>query len=54
MRNTLLTETQYRNSRWTGGTTTELAIFPETSSYMDRNFIWRLSSAVIDTEESAF
>ncbi len=54
MRNTLLTETQYRNSQWTGGTTTELAIFPETSSYMDRNFIWRLSSAVIDTEESAF
>lgn len=32
----------------------EMAVFPETSTYLDRNFIWRLSSATIETEESTF
>jgi len=41
-------------SRWTGGTTTQLAIFPETSDYLKRNFIWRLSTATCDLEETTF
>ncbi|WP_445489020.1 HutD/Ves family protein [Niallia sp. 03133] len=39
---------------WTGGTTTELAIFPENTDYYKQNFLWRLSVATIDEEESLF
>lgn len=41
-------------SRWTGGTTTQLAIFPEEADYLKRNFIWRLSTATCDLEETTF
>ena len=41
-------------SRWTGGTTTQLAIFPEDADYVKRNFIWRLSTATCDLEETTF
>ena len=44
----------YTPSRWTGGTTTQLAIFPEDSDYLKRNFIWRLSTATCDLEETTF
>ena len=54
MKYKLYKEADYQTSRWGGGTTTELAIFPQTSKYLDRNFIWRLSSAVVEQEESTF
>lgn len=41
-------------SEWSGGTTTQLAIYPEGSDYKERNFSWRLSSARVDLEESVF
>ncbi len=41
-------------SRWTGGTTTQLAIFPQEADYLKRNFIWRLSTATCDLEETTF
>ncbi|MBR4020296.1 MAG: HutD family protein [Firmicutes bacterium] len=41
-------------SRWTGGTTTQLAIFPQDADYLKRNFIWRLSTATCDLEETTF
>ena len=41
-------------SHWTGGTTTQLVIFPENSSYLDQNFAFRLSTATIETETSRF
>lgn len=44
----------FQTSAWTGGKTTELAIFPETSSYVERNFTWRLSTAVCEQEETTF
>ena len=44
----------YRVSRWTGGETKEMAIWPTGSKYLERNFVWRLSSAVIEQEESDF
>ena len=44
----------FQVSRWTGGMTKELAIFPETAKYLDRNFIWRLSTATCETEETTF
>jgi len=54
MKYTLYKKENYVESKWMGGDTTEFAIFPKTSKYLDRNFIWRLSSATIDVEESDF
>lgn len=39
---------------WSGGTSTELAIFPEGAEYAARDFIWRLSTAEVRDEESTF
>jgi len=41
-------------SRWSGGTTTQLAIYPESALYADRDFLWRVSSAVVELPESDF
>lgn len=54
MRYTLYKNEDYKTGQWMGGTTTELAIFPKTSKYLDRDFVWRLSSATIETDESDF
>ncbi len=40
--------------RWSGGTTTEIAIFPESALYEKRNFKWRISSARVEEEETNF
>ena len=45
---------EYNTSNWSGGTTTELGICPEGSHYADRDFVWRISSATVDLEESTF
>jgi len=44
---------QQRNS-WSGGTTTQLWIWPENASYADRTFDIRISTATIDVPESVF
>lgn len=41
-------------SKWSGGITNQLYIYPENSSYVDRDFKWRISSATVETEESTF
>lgn len=41
-------------SRWSGGKTTQLAIYPENCNYADQDFIWRISSATVDVPESDF
>lgn len=45
---------QYSTSLWSGGTTTELLIYPNTSTYNEKNFKWRISSAKVDMESSTF
>ena len=47
-------ENQHKTSEWSGGTTTELYIFPEDSLYSERKFKWRLSSAKVEVEKSTF
>ena len=49
-----LTTADFRTSTWSGGTTTELFLFPADGSYADRNFQLRISSATVDLEESDF
>ena len=54
MKKTIYKEENYIMSKWSGGNTRELAIYPEKAEYLDRDFIWRLSSADSDLEESSF
>lgn len=41
-------------SKWSGGDTTQIAIFPEQAEYAKRDFLWRISTATVDTAESEF
>ncbi|MFZ5352831.1 MAG: HutD family protein [Bacillota bacterium] len=50
----IIRKQQLRTKSWSGGTTTQLAIHPADSEYEKRNFTWRLSTAVIEVEESQF
>lgn len=50
----IIRKKEQKTTSWSGGTTTELAIYPEGASYSSRNFAWRLSSAVVELEESDF
>lgn len=51
---TLKRRSALTTSQWSGGTTTELAIFPAGSSYAARDFDWRISTATVETAESEF
>ena len=50
----IIKKNQNKTSTWAGGTTTELYIYPKDSTYIHRNFMWRLSSAKVELEESKF
>lgn len=43
-----------KTSQWSGGTTTELFLYPPEGSYASRNFLFRLSSASCQDSESVF
>lgn len=51
---TRLTPADYVTTQWSGGKTTQLSIAPEGAVYADRDFLWRLSSATVELEESDF
>lgn len=50
----LVKKSQYKTTEWSGGTTTELLIYPGDSKYSDRSFKWRISSAKVEAPESVF
>jgi environmental stress-induced protein Ves len=41
-------------NNWSGGTTTQLAIYPKDADYKKRNFLFRISTATVEAEESVF
>ena len=43
-----------QSNSWTGGKTTELAIYPEGAGYKNLDFLFRISTATIETESSTF
>ena len=49
-----LKQADFSTSRWSGGTTTELLIWPEGACYATRAFQVRISSAVVELAESDF
>jgi len=50
----LVRRDQQHTSTWNGGTTTEIAIYPKNAAYSRRDFMWRISSANVESEESEF
>ncbi|MGF7060340.1 HutD/Ves family protein [Brassicibacter mesophilus] len=50
----IIKKEEHKTSKWSGGTTAQLLIYPEEAEYGERNFKWRLSSAKVDDEESTF
>jgi environmental stress-induced protein Ves len=50
----LIRKADQSTSNWSGGTTTQIAIFPKNTAYAERNFTWRISSARVELEESEF
>jgi len=50
----LIRKTDQTTSDWSGGTTTQIVIYPQQAVYAERNFTWRISSARVDLEESLF
>ncbi|MBQ7146819.1 MAG: HutD family protein [Lachnospiraceae bacterium] len=49
-----LPEDEIQISRWSGGSTTEFLIYPGGAAYAKRDFLWRISSATVETVESDF
>lgn len=45
---------QSKTTKWTGGTTTQLYIYPKESTYVGLDFKWRLSSAKVELDQSTF
>ena len=41
-------------TKWSGGTTTQLAIYPQDADYKKQNFQFRISTAMIEAKESTF
>lgn len=54
MNYSIITAEYFKTALWSGGTTTELFIFPLTADYQQRNFQFRLSTATIETDKSVF
>ncbi|MBQ9647003.1 MAG: HutD family protein [Oscillospiraceae bacterium] len=51
---TKLEPADYLTTQWSGGSTTQLIIAPEGAAYADRDFLWRVSSATVELDESDF
>ena len=54
MEYSIITTDNFKTSGWSGGTTTELFIFPPTADYQQRNFQFRLSTATVEADRSDF
>ncbi|BAU26032.1 HutD protein [Aneurinibacillus soli] len=50
----MMRKNEQTTSLWSGGITTQLAIYPEDADYTKRDFKWRISSADVEVEESVF
>ncbi|MBQ1371945.1 MAG: HutD family protein [Oscillospiraceae bacterium] len=49
-----LRPSDYLTSSWSGGITTQIAIWPPEAVYDERSFLWRISSATVELEASDF
>jgi environmental stress-induced protein Ves len=54
MKQTYLPAHQFSATNWAKGTTTELVKYPPESDFLKRDFIFRISTATVEAEESTF
>ncbi|WP_244834987.1 HutD family protein [Clostridium sp. BJN0001] len=54
MKYKIIKKEDYDVINWSGGTTTQLYIYPEDSEYKKRDFYFRISSATVEDEKSEF
>ncbi len=50
----LLNSADFVTTKWSGGLTKQIAIAPRGAIYAQRDFLWRVSSATVELEESTF
>lgn len=50
----LINKKDYKTTTWAHGETTQLYIFPQNGDYATRNFVWRISSATVTSDQSDF
>ena len=54
MKQTYYPAQHYQAKAWANGTTTELVKYPTESDFLKRDFIFRISTATVEAEESTF
>lgn len=54
MKERIIKKENFIKTKWTGGETTQLAIYPEDAIFAERDFLWRISSASFTSTESRF
>ncbi len=50
----IIKASEFNTVNWSGGTSTQLFIYPQNSDYKLRNFDFRLSTAKVEADESDF
>lgn len=54
MKERIISEVSFKKTNWSGGETTQLAIYPEDSVFSEKDFLFRISSATFTSTESEF
>lgn len=54
MKEKIIKKEDFITTKWAGGETIQLAIYPEDAIFSDKDFLWRISSATFSSTESNF
>ncbi|MEW8974467.1 MAG: HutD family protein [Tissierellaceae bacterium] len=54
MKEKVIKKEDFTTTKWAGGETTQLAIYPEDAIFSEKDFLWRISSATFTSTESKF
>jgi environmental stress-induced protein Ves len=54
MKEKIIKKEDFITTKWAGGETTQLAIYPEDAIFSEKDFLWRISSATFTSTESNF
>jgi environmental stress-induced protein Ves len=54
MKEKIIRKEDFITTKWAGGETTQLAIYPEDANFSQKDFLWRISSATFTSTESKF
>lgn len=54
MKEKIIRKEDFITTKWSGGETTQLTIYPEDAIFSEKNFLFRISSATFTTTESKF